>query len=198
MCLPIAAAGAASAMSAGTAAAATAGTLSTMGTLASVAGLAMSAYGMYQQSKASKDMANYSAQVAENNAKTTELQAQDALKRGDEDAAAIRRNADMLKGSQRASMAAKGLDLAEGTAAELQDQTDFFALNDQATARHNAAKEAWAIRVQGNNYRNEATAQRATAKSIRPGLAATTSLLTGAGQVASRWYDFDRFRAART
>ena len=168
--------------------AATASTLSTVGTYAAIAGVGMSAYSMYQQSKAQQGMANYNAEVAENNAKTQEVQALDATRRGDEEANAVRRNADMLKGSQRASMAAKGLDLAEGTAAELQSQTDFFSLTDQATAKDNAAREAWAIRVGAGNSRGEAAAQRSTAKSISPVFNGATSLLTGAGQVASRWY----------
>lgn len=153
------------------------------------AGLFLTAYGMQQQAKASKSMANYNAQVADGNAKMAEHSAQDAIRRGDEEAAAIRRNADMLKGSQRASMAARGLDLTQGTAQELQDQTDFFSQTDQATARNNAQREAWATRVHGANYRNEAAMQRATARSISPGMAFGTSLLGGAGQVASRWYD---------
>lgn len=152
------------------------------------AGLALGAYGTYQQADASRNMANYNAQVADNNAKTAEYAAQDAIRRGDEEAAAIRRNADMLKGSQRASMAARGLDLAEGTAQELQDQTDFFSFADQATARTNAQREAWAARNQGANYRSEAGMQRATARGINPMLSAGASLLGGAGQVASRWY----------
>lgn len=157
-------------------------------TLLMGAGLAFGAYGAYQQAQGQKDMARYNAQVADNNAKASEYAAQDAVRRGDEEAAAIRRNADMLKGSQRASMAARGLDLAEGTAAELQDQTDFFSLTDQATARKNAQREAWSIRTQGANYRSEAAMQRATARGINPMLSAGATLLTGAGHVAGRWY----------
>ncbi len=152
------------------------------------AGLFLTAYGMHQQAQGQKNLANYNAQVADGNAKMAEYSAQDAIRRGDEEAAAVRRNADMLKGSQRASMAARGLDLAEGTAAELQDQTDFFAQTDMATARNNARREAWSIRQQGANFTSEAAMQRATARSISPGLAFGTTLLTGAGQVADKWY----------
>lgn len=151
-------------------------------------GLAMSGYGMYQQAETQKDMANYNAKVSDNNAKLAEYEALDATKRGDEEANSIRRNADMLKGSQRASMAAKGLDLAEGTAAELQDQTDFFALTDMNTARNNAAREAWGKRNVGLNYSSQAGMQRAGADRINPTLAAGTSILSGAGAVASKWY----------
>lgn len=152
------------------------------------AGLFLTAYGMHQQAQGQKSLANYNAQVADGNAKMAEYAAQDATRRGDEEAAAVRRNADMLKGSQRASMAARGLDLAEGTAQELQDQTDFFAQTDMATVRNNARREAWSIRQQGANFTSEANMQRATARSISPGLAFGTTLLTGAGQVADKWY----------
>jgi len=152
------------------------------------ASVAVSAYGAHEQAQAQRHLANYNARIADNNATLAEYEAQDATRRGDEEAAAIRRNADMLKGSQRASMAAKGLDLAEGTAAELQDQTEFFALTDMATAKNNAARQAWGYRSQGLNYSNEAGKQRAISDSINPMMAAGTTLLTGAGAVASKWY----------
>lgn len=157
-------------------------------TMLMAAGLGAQVFGSYQQAQAQRAQASYNARVAENNAVTAEYQAQDAKRRGDEEAAAIRRNADMLKGSQRASMAAKGLDLAEGTAQELQDQTDFFSMVDQTTARNNAAKDAWAARVQGANFRSSAAASRATARSISPVGAGFTTLLSGAGTVADKWY----------
>lgn len=163
----------------------TAATLATVGSLATVGMAGMSAY---QQASAQKQMANYNAQVANNNAQVAEWQAQDAQRRGEEEAQKVRRNADILKGSQRASMAAKGLDLAEGTAQELQDQTDFFSLTDQGTARSNAAKEAWAKRAQGANFQGEASMQRATARSINPLMSAGTSMMTSAAAVSDRWF----------
>lgn len=163
-------------------------TMSTLAMYAAAAGTAVSVYSAHEQAQGQKDMARYNAQVADNNAKTNEIEAQDAIKRGDEEANAIRRNADMLKGSQRASMAARGLDLAEGTAAELQFQTDFFSSVDQATARDNAKRQAWGIRTQGANFKSEAAMQRATAKSINPWMNTAGSLLTNGGMVASKWY----------
>lgn len=179
MCLP-----AAAFMALG-ASASTAATISTVGSIATAG---MGALGAYNQARAQQGMARYNAAVADNNAQMAEWQAQDALRRGDEEAAAVRRQADQLKGSQRATMAAKGLDLAEGTAAELQDQTDFFGLIDQNTARGNAQREAWAARQQGQNFRSEAAMQRTTASNISPGMAVATSLLGSAGSVSDRWY----------
>jgi hypothetical protein len=140
---------------------------------ASVGGTVMSAGAAYQQSQANQ-------QIAQNNAKVAEYQAQDIQRRGEEDAQVVQRKAAALKSSQRVNLASKGLDLGYGTAADLQDQTDFFAQSDVATVRTNAAKDAWGKRAMGANYRAEANAQN-------PLMAGAGTLLSGAGQVADKW-----------
>lgn len=140
----------------------------------SAAGTAMAAYGTYQQAEAAKDSAEYNATVSE-------YAAQDAEARGRQEAMKARQQAAQLRGTQRATMAARGLDLGEGTPLSLLEQTDYFTEVDQATIRNNADKEAWAKRVQGTGFRNEAD-------SINPGFSAMTTLLTGTGNVASQWY----------
>jgi hypothetical protein len=143
---------------------------------ASVGGTVMSAGAAYQQSQANQ-------QIAQNNAKVADYQAQDIQRRGEEDAQAVQRKAAALKSSQRVNLASKGLDLGYGTAADLQDQTDFFAQSDVATVRTNAAKDAWGKRAMGANYRAEASAQN-------PLMAGAGTLLSGAGQVADKWYSY--------
>jgi hypothetical protein len=160
------------------------------GTIALVSGVGsagLGAYSAYSGAQASKNQAQYAAATADNNSKLAEIQAQDRLSQGDKDAATARRNSDMLKGSQRASMAAKGLDLTEGTAQELQDQTDFFSGIDQATTKDNAAKDAWRTRQQGRQFSSDAAMQRSTASQISPLLATGTSLVGSAGSVAEKW-----------
>jgi hypothetical protein len=142
----------------------------------SAAGTTLSTIGMVQQSQTAKA-------TAEHNAKMSEIQAQDALRRGESDALEVQRRAAAFKSSQRVSLAAKGLDLGYGTAADLQDQTDFFGQADAATARTNAAKEAFARRSQAAGFQAEAAA-------ARPWLAGGSTLLAGAGQVADRWYTY--------
>lgn len=139
------------------------------------AGTAMSAYGQYQQGQAADDAAKY-------NAKMADYGAQDAQRRGEEEAAAIQRNASSLKSAQRAAQAARGLDVSYGTAADLQDETDFFGQMDAATARYNAAQQAWNYRAQGSLARAEGRAAKYEGM-----LGATGTLLSGAGQVASKW-----------
>lgn len=162
MCVPIAALGLTAA--------------GTVGAGATLAAAGISAYSSMQQGKVAQ-------QVANNNAKMAEYAAQDAQKRGEEEAAAVQRRAAALKSSQRAALAANGLDLSYGTAADLQDQTDFFGQADAATARTNASREAWRLRSGGQQEIAAGKAARSNAN-----LAAAGSLLGGAGSVASKWY----------
>lgn len=143
-------------------------------TAVSAAGIALSAVGSYQQAKAAKSAASYNAQVAE-------LEAQDAKRRGENDRISAARKAAQLKGDQRSTMAARGLDLTGGTPLALLAQTDYFASVDQDTIRMNAEREAWRSRVKGTAYSNEASG-------YNPLMSAGTSLLSGIGSVASQWY----------
>jgi hypothetical protein len=147
---------------------------------ATVGSTAMSVGSMYQQSKVAE-------KTAENNAKMAEYAAQDAIKRGEEEAINVQRKGAALKSAQRVNLASKGLDLGYGTAADLQDQTDFFTQSDVATTRDNARREAWNLRARGQN----ALAQ-GRADALNSQMSAAGSLLGGAGQVSSKWYDYTR------
>lgn len=138
----------------------------------------MAGAGAYQQSQTAKA-------TAENNARIGRIQAQDAIKRGDDEAAKDMRQVRQAVGAQRAAYSARGLDIASGTPADVILQTDFFGQVDAATARTNARKEAW-------GYENQSAAYQAEADSQNPMLAMTGSLLGSAGTVADRWYSFTK------
>ena len=175
MCEPVTMAAIGTYMGASASTAVAAGLATTSAATALAAG-GISAYGQYQQGQVAK-------QVGRNNQQMAEYAATDALRRGEEDAIKVRQRASMVKGAQRASMAAKGLDLGVGTAAELQDQTDFFGETDMATARSNAARDAWSARAGGRNARaqGDASSSQATTGSFG-------TLLSTGGSVASKWY----------
>lgn len=172
------------------AAAATATTAATAGLTAmqalalgaSVGGTVLSATSMYQQSKVAEA-------TAKNNATMAEYAAQDAQRRGEEEAAAIQRKGAALKSAQRVSQAAKGLDIGYGTAADLQDQTDFFTQSDVATTRTNAAREAWSIRARGQAMLSQGRADATNAM-----MQAGGSLLSGAGMVSDKWNTYTKGR----
>lgn len=149
---------------------------------ASVGGTVLSAGSAYQQGQAAK-------QTAANNAQMAEVAAQDAQRRGEEEAMAVQRKGAALKSAQRVSLASRGLDLQYGTAADLQDQTDFFTQSDVATTRTNARRDAWSTRARG-----QGELQRGRADATNAMLQAGGSLLGGAGQVSDKWYSYTRGR----
>lgn len=134
----------------------------------------VSAVGARNQAMAARNAAQMNQSIAE-------VQAQDATLRGEQEAQTISRNARQTVGAQRAAYAARGVDLASGTPADVIDQTDFFGQADAATARSNAAKEAWGYRARGAGFAAEAA-------NANPNRAAGLSLLGSAGSVASSWY----------
>jgi hypothetical protein len=135
----------------------------------------LTAKGQYDQGQVAK-------QVGRNNQIMAEYAAQDAQKRAGEDAIRIQQKAAQIKGSQRATMAAKGLDLGVGTAAELQDQTDFFGATDAATTRDNGNRGAWSARASG-----AAAKAQGDAASRQATMSAFSTVLGTGGQVAGKW-----------
>ncbi len=140
-----------------------------------LASAAVSARASYVQGQTAK-------KIGINNQKMAEYAAEDSMRRGEEAAQAVRRKGDAIKSAQRAKMAASGLDLNVGTAADLQDQVDFFSELDQNTARTNAKKEAWTQRATGSAARFQGDAA-----ATQGNLAAFSTVLGSGSQVASKW-----------
>lgn len=131
--------------------------------------------------KAAHDQSAVAQGVANNNAAIADNAATSAAARGEAQAQAIGRQTRQATGAQRAAFSARGVDIADGTPADIIDQTDFFGQTDAVTARNNGAQEAWGYRAQGSNFRAQAGASS-------PNRAAFNSLLGSAGSVASMWY----------
>lgn len=144
--------------------------------IAAIAAAGVSAYGMQQQARTQRKVGEY-------NAKMNEFAAQDAEKRGDQQANDLARRMSALKATQRSRMAAAGLDLGEGTAADIQDQTDFFTDRDVATLRFNGRKDAWSARQAGSiaRWTGDSNASQA-------GLSAFGTVLSAASRVSDKWY----------
>lgn len=153
-----------------------------------IAGTVAGAYGAYNQSKASKASLEYQASVARNNAEYSESQARDAIRRGQVAENDVRRRTAQLQGSQRARLAANGIDLGEGSALNILLDTDYFGELDALNVRDNSNREAAALRTQGSNQISNANLLDARADMESPIGAALPTLLTGAGAVANSWY----------
>lgn len=133
-----------------------------------IAVVALSALSAYSSARTQKKTAEYQAQVDRNNASTAEWQAADAVQRGNAAAAGERRKGQQTLGTQRAAMAAAGLDISSGSALSILEDTDYFNEADQLTIKSNAAREAWGYKVQANNSMASAGLHASTADGINP------------------------------
>lgn len=149
------------------------------------------AAGAAQSARANRTSLGFQADVADQNAKLAELQAQSILLRGQQVEQDVLAKGRTLAGDQRATMAANGVDLTEGSPLDILVSTEAATQRDAARTRDNAAQDAWAARVQGTNYRNQASAARSGMSQFSPGRAFGTSLLTSGTQLAARWYAKD-------
>jgi hypothetical protein len=178
------------------------------------AGAASSAVGAYYGAASSKASLNLQASLAEINAgsikdtaainqRLAESTAQQTLLTGEREVQRSQMATANLKGSQRASMAANGIVLGEGTANQVLTSTDVMGEIDANTLQANAVRGAWGYRTQSVAQTNQSRTQaanlssqgamsRAAAGAVSPSAAATTSLLGSAGQVAGSWYQYNK------
>jgi hypothetical protein len=175
-----------------------------------IGGAATSAIGAYGTASANRIALNSQANIAEINARIastvgeynagiSERKAQTALKQGEREQQRSRLGTAQLKSSQRAAMAANGIDLGSDTATNILTGTDVMGEIDADTIRQNAVMSAWGYRAEGANARIQSSIQagnltvdasqrRGAANAINPFMSATSSLLGSAGGVAQSWY----------
>jgi len=165
-----------------------ASTLATASIGGQSAGAAVSTVGAYYGAKSSKIALNAQANIADINARISELSAQSELEAGQRKEQASRLTTAKVKSSQKAAMAANGIDLGSDTAVNIQTTTDVLGEVDANTIAANAARSAWGYRTQGVNFKNDALFKRASAGAINPWMAAGGTLLTNASSVATNWY----------
>ena len=159
------------------------------------AGAAMGTVGSYYSARNTKSNLQLQANLADTNAQIAELGAQSALAQGAKEEQRSRLQTTALKKSQRVALAANGVDLGQGSAAELLTSTDLMGDIDANTIRANAVRSAWGYRTQATNYQNQALMDRASAGAISPGAGAVASLLGSAGSVGQSWYQFNQVGA---
>jgi hypothetical protein len=156
-----------------------------------------SAIGSYFSAATQKATLKGQAAIADTNARIAELGAQSILNQGQQQVGALTLKAGQLKSSQRAALAANGIDLGTGSAVEIQASTDIMKEIDSNTLTANAVRSAWGYRTQAVNFENEALTKRATAGAISPFGSAAGSLLGSAGSVAGSWYSLHKFGALK-
>jgi hypothetical protein len=143
--------------------------------LASSASQGIAAVGTgISQSQASLAQGEYQQRMYETNARMAEYQAQDAVKRGDQAAKAHDKQVKGVIGSQRAAMAAQGVEVDSGSALDLQTDTAAIGAQDSLTIKNNAWREAWGYKVQANEYQG-----KGAMAGISSRFEAKNSILTG-------------------
>lgn len=142
------------------------------------AGSITSAAGAFAKAQADKAAAN-------NNQKIAEADAINQERIGDSTAQKLYANTSQLKGTQRATMAARGLDLGSGSPLDILTSTDVMGAADQKTNKENTQLNVNADLRKAAYYKSQAS-------NVSPFVAAGTSLVTGASKVSDKWYDFKK------
>jgi hypothetical protein len=150
--------------------------------MALTAGISMAVIGVagsLEQASAQKAQGKYQQQQLNFNSSVSELQATDAINRGNQEALAKRKQTKQVIGSQRAALAAQGIDVNNDTSVTIQQDTAALGAEDVMTIKNNAWREAWGYKVQAQDYQSQGEFARISANSN-----AKQTLLTGGLQAA--------------
>lgn len=175
---------------------------STMGPIFAITGAISSAIGSYYSAKTQQNQLksqaltmDFQKSISQINARQAEFSAQTMLESGNRQVGVITMRAGNVKSGARASMAARGIQLGEGSAADVIATTDLMKEIDALNISANAVQAAESARTQAQNYQTQATMQGVSsanlltsAGSISPGMSAGTSLLGSASTIASTYY----------
>lgn len=135
-----------------------------------------------RQANAAVQQGNYQGGVYDQNAALADNQSTDAISRGRQAEIARGTATNQTVGAQRASYAASGVNVGNGSALDVQADTARMGALDQLTIKRNAAMEAFGYGVDATNARNAANFARTGGQNTAAGLRrqATGTLLTGA------------------
>jgi hypothetical protein len=161
---------------------------------ATIAGASAQAKGQKASGLAQKQTYDYKAGVNENNKLIAEWKAQDALDRGFAREQLHRSKTFKLKGRQRAVIASRGIEVDTGSALEIAQDTAILSEIDALTIRSNAERESYESEVDAMNLGAQAEVNRMSGNNALTAgnMNAKTSLLSGIGSVASKWYMFTK------
>lgn len=175
----------------------------------SIGGMGVQAVGAYYGVKNQKlqlrgmaRQADYSAFMADLNARQAELAAVDIMRAGQRQAGQVTMQYGQAKAASAASIASSGVQAGVGSAAERQTAIELAKEIDKLTIDSNTLRQQQAARMQAVNYRNDARMSRANAEAMRYAnkkmdgfymrAAVASSLLGGASQTAMQYMYYTR------
>ena len=135
-----------------------------------------------QQAKSMRAQADYMKSMAEVNSMFAQMQADDAISRGDEQARQIGQKAKQTIGAQRAGYAAQGIEVDTGSALEVQQDTAALSKMDELRIRNNAWREAWGYKID-----NALATSEGRVRSVGLQAGAKSTLMTGGIQAATQF-----------
>lgn len=177
---------------AATAATLSAGQIALLSLTAASTGLGvMSSVQAGQQEKA---RAVYSGQLADVNRTNASQAARDAIERGQQDLIAQGRRIGAVRGAQTAALAASGVDVSFGSAADVAGDTTALGRQDLATVANNAQREADSYRISAANYRDQAAGSYASAGAAGGNtlISAGSTLLEGAQRFGGQYLKYGK------
>lgn len=150
-----------------------------MAVAAGFIGAGLGAAGSIYSGVSAYQQAQYQAEVAKNNAKIAEMNANRATVRGGIEAQMKDAEFAQLLGEQEVAQAASGVTISGRSALRARNATRMYAAGDRATIRENANTENYNYRVEATNMRAEAKAAKASGKAALIG-----GFLGAAGEIA--------------
>lgn len=175
--------------------------LTGIGTGINVAGQLKAGNAAKRAGEAQQRAAEKSGELADFNALVADLQADDAITRGQEDQQRFRSKVRQAIGAQRVGFAAGNIDVGSGSALDVQEDAARLGELDVLTIAGNAAREAWGYKMQAEDYRRRgqlareegvafAEAGRVNQTASRWGAAST--IATAGGSLLEAKYGFGR------
>jgi len=102
-----------------------------------------------REAAALRQQAKYSRDMSELNASLSNMNAQDALRFGDDQADILKSDAQKMIGAQRAALAAQGIEIDSGSALQVQADTAGLASQDAMRIKANAVRQAYGFKLEG-------------------------------------------------
>lgn len=130
------------------------------------------AYGSYESGKANRDLLRHNAEVSR-------MQAEQAIEGGESKAGVEDTKHSLIGGAQLAQYAGQGVVANAGTAGQVEGATQAMGEYDKLLVRTQAARQAWGLNTQAQDYENQAEL------AYRGGITGAVSSLLGAGGQAA-------------
>jgi hypothetical protein len=172
-----------------------ASTAASVGTTASIGSAITGAVSSLLGGIGQSQMSKYQAGVAEVNRQIASQNADYARKVGETQAQMSGMKTRAQVGETLARQGGMGFDVNRGSAANVRSSEEALGRFDQSVIRANAAKTAYGYQVEAMQYGTQAQMYRAaeTPELVAGGMGAFSSLLGGAGSVASKWIQANQY-----